>query len=72
MNEKITRWLYCAGIRAIKTFAQAVAGGITIGAALNEIDWKYICSVAAVSMIYSLITSLAGLPELETEPTKGE
>lgn len=57
-------WLEAAGIRAIRTFAQVFASGITVGAALREISWGYLASVAAVSAIYSLVTSLAGLPEV--------
>ena len=58
-------WLRAAGIRAIKTFAQSVASMLTVGAAINEIDWKYVASVAVVSAVYSLATSLAGLPEVQ-------
>lgn len=61
------RWWAAAGIRAIKTFAQVFASMITVGAALNEISWGYISSVAAVSAIYSMLTSLAGLPEVPSE-----
>jgi hypothetical protein len=58
-------WLRAAGIRAIKTFAQSFASMLTVGAAINEIDWKYVASVSVVSAIYSLATSLAGLPEVQ-------
>lgn len=57
-------WLKAALIRAIKTFAQVFASSIAVGAAISEIDWKYIASVAAVSAIASIATSLAGLPEV--------
>ena len=69
LNSK--KWWYAAGIRAIRTFAQTFASAITIGAALNEISWGYIASVAAVSAIYSMLTSLAGLPEVEVEKNDG-
>ena len=59
------KWLYAAGIRAIKTVCQVALSYITIGAAISEIDWKNLASVAIVAGVYSLITSLAGLPELE-------
>lgn len=58
------KWLRAALIRAIRTFAQVFAGGIAVGAALSEVNWKYIASVAAVSAIASIATSLAGLPEV--------
>ena len=58
-------WLHAAGIRAAKTFAQSFASMITVGAAISELDWGYIASVATVSAVYSLVTSVAGLPEVE-------
>lgn len=61
----IKEWLKAAGIRAIKTFAQAMLAGIVIGAAVTEIEWGYIASVAAVSAIASILTSIAGLPEVD-------
>ena len=57
-------WAKAACIRAIKTFAQAALSLLTVGLALNEISWGYVASVSAVSAIYSLLTSLAGLPEV--------
>lgn len=60
-------WIKAAGIRAIKTFAQAAISLITVGAALNEISWGYVASVSAVSAILSLLTSLAGIPEVERD-----
>lgn len=58
-------WLKAAAIRAIKTFAQVFASLLTVGAAINEIDWGYTASVALVSTIYSILTSMAGLPEVD-------
>ena len=60
-----TKWIYRAGIRALKTVAQTALGFITVGMAVNDVDWKNVASVAIVAGIYSLITSLAGLPELD-------
>ena len=65
-------WLKAAAIRAIKTFAQSFASMITVGAALNELDWGYILSVAAVSAVYSLATSAAGLPEVKAALPEAE
>lgn len=62
MNKK---WLRAAGIRAIKTFAQTAAGSIAVGAAISEVQWAYVFSVAAVAAVLSLLTSVAGLPEVE-------
>ena len=64
MNKK---WFVAALIRSVRTFAQVMAGGITIGVALSEINWAYLASTALVSAIYSILTSLAGLPEIELE-----
>lgn len=62
-------WLYAALIRAIKTFAQAVLGMFTVGQAINEVNWGYIMSVALVSCFYSILTSLAGIPEVGSDGT---
>lgn len=61
----IKKWFKAAGIRAIKTFAQTFVGGITVGTALSEINWPYIASVATVAAIFSIGTSVAGIPEVK-------
>ena len=61
------RWFKAAGIRALKTFAQSMISGICIGAAISEISWGYVASVALVAAILSMLTSVAGLPEVEEE-----
>ena len=58
-------WLRAAAVRALKTIAQTALSMISIGAAISEIKWGYVASVAFVSGIYSLLTSIAGLPEVE-------
>lgn len=60
-------WFKAAGIRALKTFAQSMLGGISVGVALNEVNWGYLISVAVVSAIYSILTSIAGLPEVKKD-----
>jgi hypothetical protein len=68
MTTKLTlEWLSAAGVRAIKTVAQTALGMISVGAAFNEINWTYVVSVALVAGIYSLLTSLTGLPEVGTD-----
>lgn len=64
-NELFFRWLKAAGIRAIKTVAQTALGMITVGAAVEEVKWLYVGSVALVAGIYSMLTSIAGLPEVK-------
>lgn len=65
--QNFKKWTKAAAIRAIKTFAQTAASMLTVGAAINEISWGYVGSVAFVAGIYSILTSLAGLPEVEKE-----
>lgn len=61
------KWWKAAGIRAVKTFAQTAASLITVGSLISEIDWAAVLSVAAVAGIFSLLTSLGGLPEVKEE-----
>ena len=63
--NKIKKWAKAAGIRALKTFGQSFASGLTVGAAISEIDWGYVASCAVVAAVYSLVTSLGGLPEIK-------
>lgn len=58
-------WIKCAGVRAIKTMAQTAVSLITVGATMSEIDWAMVGSAAVLSGILSLLTSVAGLPELK-------
>lgn len=65
--QDFKKWAKAAGIRAIRTFAQVAGSMITVGAAVSELNWGYIASVAVVAAIYSILTSVAGLPEVEIE-----
>lgn len=58
-------WIKAAGIRAIKTVAQAAIATIGTSAVLSEVDWVMVVSASVLAGILSLLTSLAGLPELE-------
>lgn len=58
-------WIKAAGVRAIKTFAQAAVATIGTAAALGQVDWVMVGSAAALAAILSLLTSVAGLPELK-------
>ena len=64
-KENFALWIKAAGVRSVKTFAQTMLSLITVGAAFAEIDWPYVLSVGAVAAIYSLLTSVAGLPEVK-------
>lgn len=69
MKEIFTkRWFEAAAIRAIKTMAQTFVATIGTAAVLQEVNWKLTISAAILSGILSMATSLAGLPEVETEP----
>ena len=60
------QWLHRAGVRAVKTIAQTAVGMLTgnmVG--IMDVDWIAVASVAAMAGVVSLLTSIAGLPELE-------
>lgn len=63
-NLKNPKWWAAAGIRALKTVAQTAIATIGTAAVLSEIDWIAVASASAVAGILSLLTSLAGLPEV--------
>lgn len=58
-------WLAAAGIRALKTIAQTAVASIGVTAMIHEVDWLVVGSTAALAGVLSLLTSVAGLPELE-------
>lgn len=64
-KEYVMKWLAAAGMRAIRTVAQTALSLISVGAVLSDIDWIMVASASAVAGIYSLLTSVAGLPELK-------
>lgn len=64
-NRNWWNWWKAAGIRALKTFAQTAAATIGTAALLENVNWLAVLSASALASILSLLTSLAGLPELE-------
>jgi len=64
-NRNWKEWVKRAGIRAAKTFCQSFAGCMTGAVVLTDVDWKVALSTAALAGAYSVVTSLAGLPEVE-------
>ena len=66
-------WAMAALIRAIKTFAQTFVGCIAVGAAVDEVQWLRALSVSFVAFVLSIMTSLAGWPEVKKkEPPDAE
>jgi hypothetical protein len=61
------KWFKCAMVRAIKTMAQTSISMITVGQAVMEVNWLNVLSVSVVAGILSMLTSVAGLPEVEDE-----
>ena len=66
-KEGFVAWIKAAGIRAIKTVAQTAVATIGTSAAFGEVNWVMVGSSAALAGILSLLTSVAGLPEVETK-----
>ena len=61
------KWWKAAGIRAIKTVAQTAVATIGVSATMTDVDWLLVGSASLLSGILSLLTSVAGLPEVEGE-----
>ena len=72
MNWNWKEWAVAALIRAVKTFAQSFASCIAVGAALEEVQWLRALSVSGVAFVLSILTSLAGLPEVKKKEPKEE
>ena len=64
MNN-FAKWLKAAGIRATKTIAQTAIATIGTTAVMSEVDWKIVLSASVLSGILSVLTSVAGLPEVK-------
>ncbi|MCQ4833114.1 MULTISPECIES: holin [Hungatella] len=65
MNEKTKRWIKAAGIRAIKTMAQTAVATIGTAAVLGDVNGPMVISASVLAGVLSLLTSVAGLPELD-------
>ena len=68
MTNNFKSWLKAAGIRAIKTIAQTAIATIGTSAILAEVNWAVVGSAALLAGILSLLTSVAGLPEVQSNP----
>ena len=67
MSEKGKKWLRAAAIRAIKTVAQTAIGVIGAAVALGDVNWPMVASAAVLAGVVSVLTSIAGLPEVNQE-----
>ena len=63
-KEYFIKWIKAAGIRALKTVAQTAVATIGVSMLLTEVDWITVLSTAALAGVLSLLTSIAGLPEV--------
>ncbi len=65
MKTNFKKWIKAAGVRAIKTVAQTAVATIGTSAVISEVDWKIVVSASLLAGILSLLTSVAGLPEVK-------
>ena len=66
-KTKFIKWVKAAGVRALKTVAQAAIATIGSAAVLGGVDWRLVLSASALAGLLSILTSIAGLPELKEE-----
>ena len=66
-KEHFWKWAKAAGIRALRTVAQAAIAAIGTTSVLEQVDWKIVISTALLSGVLSILTSIAGLPEVNDE-----
>lgn len=66
-NVDTIKWMKAAGIRAIKTMAQTAVAMLPAAATITAVDWKVVVGTAALAGVSSLLTSLAGIKEVQAE-----
>lgn len=65
MSEKTKKWFHAAAVRAVRTVAQTAVATIGASTVLSAVDWRVTVSAAVLAGLLSLLTSVAGLPEVE-------
>ena len=65
MSNKVKIWMKAAAIRAVKTVAQTAVATVGTAAALGEVNWLMVASASALAGVLSILTSIAGLPEVD-------
>lgn len=65
MNAHTIKWIRAAGIRAVKTCAQTAVAMIPAAVTITAVDWVTVAGTAVLAGIVSLLTSVAGLPEVD-------
>ena len=72
MKNNFKAWLKAAGIRALKTVAQTAVSMIPVGVSVDEVGWLAVLGTAALAGICSILTSVAGIPEVKAVNADGE
>lgn len=67
MKRNWKQWLKAAGVRAVKTVAQTAVATIGASAVISEVDWVMVVSASLLAGVVSMLTSIAGLPEVPAE-----
>lgn len=67
MKDNFKKWIKAAAVRAIKTVAQTAIATIGTTAMIREVDWAIVLSTSALAGVLSVLTSIAGLPEVESK-----
>ena len=65
MSTKAKKWIKAAGIRAIRTVAQTAVATIGVSAVMQDVNWLAVASASLLADVLSVLTSIAGLPEVE-------